>query len=105
MFLRGRGLCIELPQLIVDPGIGCDCGAHVDPNGGCVNELDVRNAFRRNCTDVRRQYPAANVCFQSRNQALQHHGGFAGAGHPGDHRKPPLGQVNFQRLYGVDLRR
>ena len=39
---------------------------------------------------------------QAGNQAFQHKGGLAGAGNPGHHSQPPLGNFDVQRLYGVD---
>ena len=45
---------------------------------------------------------AADLRLQRGDQALQHHGGLAGAGHAGDHGEPPLGNVHLQRLYRVD---
>ena len=36
---------------------------------------------------------------QPGDEALQHHGGFPGTGHTGDHGQPMLGNIHRQRLY------
>ena len=49
-----------------------------------------------------RQLLAVDGGVQAGNQAFQHKGGLAGAGNPGHHSQPPLGNFDVQRLYGVD---
>ena len=85
-------------------GIGGHGGADIDADGRRVDELHVRDALGADIPDVRRQRTAADACLQRGDQALEHHGRLAGAGHAGHDRQPPLWDVDLQRLDRVDLR-
>ena len=71
------------------------------PMGG-VDELDMGDACGIHCADVCRQWAAADLRFQCRDQAFQHHGGLAGAGHAGNDCEPSLGDIDLQGLYRMD---
>ena len=45
-----RRFGVELPQLVVDARVGRHGRAHIDADGRCVNELDVRDALGANST-------------------------------------------------------
>ena len=96
---------IQLPQLVVDARVGGDRRADIDADGRGVDELDMRNTVGFDCADMRGQGAAADACLQSGNEALEHHGGLAGAGHTGDDGQPSLRDLDLQRLDGMDLRR
>ena len=87
----------------MDTGVGCHGGADIDADGGGIDELHMGDSLGLHPPDVGGQGAAVNVSFQGGDQALQHHGGLAGAGNPGDHGQPPLGDLHVQRLYGMDL--
>ena len=87
----------------MDPGVGGHGRADVDPDGGGVDELHVGDARGVHSPDVLRQRPVPDFGLQGGDQALQHHSGLAGSGHPCDHGESPLGDVHFQGLYRVNL--
>ena len=82
--------------------IGGHSGAHVDANGGCVNQLDVRDARSADLPNVGGQGGSGDAGFQRGNQAFQHHGGFARARNAGYDGQAPLGNTDFQRFHRVD---
>ena len=45
-----RRFGVELPQLVVDARVSRHGRAHIDADGRCVNELDVRDALGANST-------------------------------------------------------
>lgn len=83
-------------------GIGGHGVAHIDANGCGIDQLDLGDAVRHNRAYMLRQLLAVDGGVQAGNQAFQHKGGLAGAGNPGHHSQPPLGNFDVQRLYGVD---
>ena len=86
-------------------GIGGHGGTDIDADGRRVDELDVCDALGADRPDVRRQRAAADTGLQRGDQALEHHGRLARAGHAGHDRQPPLGNGDLQRLDRMDLRR
>ena len=98
--IRGGGKLFA--QLIMHIGIGGHGGAHIDANGCGIDQLDLGDAVRHNRAYMLRQLLAVDGGVQAGNQAFQHKGGLAGAGNPGHHSQPPLGNFDVQRLYGVD---
>ena len=101
--LPGKGGAgVDLAQFIVDIGIGGHCGPHVDADGRCVNELDLRNARCSDAFHMGGQSFALGGGLQCGDQAFQHQRGLAGTGHAGHRNEPPPGQPDFQRLDGVD---
>ena len=101
--LPGKGGAgVDLAQFVVDIGIGGHRGPHVDADGRCVNELDLRNARCSDAFHMGGQSFALGGGLQRGDQAFQHQRGLAGTGHAGHRDEPPLGQPDFQRLDGVD---
>ena len=100
--LRIGGAGKNLAQLVMDVGIGCYCGAHIDADGRCVNQLDLTDAFCLHRLHVGRQGAARRLCRQRRDKAFQYQRGLAGAGDPRHHGQAALGKRHLQRLYRVD---
>ena len=93
---------VDLPQLVVDVGVGGHGGADIEADGGGVDELHPPDAIRLHRQDVVRQPAPGDVGLQTGDQALQDQGRLPGPGHPGDHGEPPLGDVRLQGLHCVD---
>ena len=87
----------------MDACVGCHSGADIDADGRGINQLDVCNAVSIDCVDVGRQCGTMDFRLQSGDQAFQYHGGFSGAGYPGDNREPSLGNIDHQGLYRMNL--
>ena len=102
MVLRVRRFGKELAQLVVHVGIGGYRGTHIDADGRRVDELHLRDAVCFHSLHMPRQGRAVHFGLQRRDEAFQNEGGLAAAGHTRDDGEPPLGQVQFQRLHGVD---
>ena len=97
------GFCIQLAQLVVNARIGGHRGTDIYAYGGCVYQLDMRDALGANITDMRGKRSACNAGFQRGHKAFQHHCGFAGARYPRYNGQPPFGDIDFKGLYGMYL--
>ena len=83
-------------------GVGGHGGAHVDADGGGVNQLYLGNPVRIDFFNVGGQFFFFYGGIERRDQAFQHQSGFAGAGYAGDHGEPPFGNGYVQGMHGVD---
>ena len=86
----------------MDVRVGRHGGAHVDADGGCVNQLDVRDALGADLPNMGGQGGPGDAGFQRGDEAFQHHGGFARTRNAGYDGQPSLGNVDFEGLYCVN---
>ena len=82
--------------------ISCNRGANIDSDGRCVDQLDLRNAFRGDGFHILRQCFAVCHGLQRRNQTFEHHGRLPRAGHAGDGGQPSSRNFDGQRLDRVN---
>ncbi len=74
VFLCGCSFCIELPEFIVDAGVGGYGGTDIDAYGCSINKLHMLYAVAGNLPYMFRKPGPANTGIQGRNKAFKHHG-------------------------------
>ena len=86
----------------MDIGVGRNGRADIDADGRRVDELDLCDAFRVQCADVVGQGAVACLRGERRHKAFQNERRFARTGNARDDGQPPFGNIDIQRLDGMD---
>ena len=102
MPFRIRSLGEDLPELIVDIGVGRHGRADVNADRRSVYELDLTYAIGLDRLHVIRQITSSYPGLKRRDKAFQHHRGLAGTGDPGYDRQPSFRDLYGQRSDSVD---